>query len=93
MARLPSQIFRKNAVQYASSALGDVLRLTPRWTRWTYPMLVASFVAAAAYGIFGTLHEYAAGPALVWFSGRTHVTTTAPGTAPAGFRVTSRLDA
>ena len=43
-------------------------------------MLVASFVAAAAYAIFGTIHEYAAGPALVWISGQTHIRVTAPGT-------------
>jgi membrane fusion protein (multidrug efflux system) len=81
MTRTPNQIFRPNAVQHASGqALGDVLRLTPVWTRWTYPVLVVAFVVAVLYCTFGTLHEYATGPAVVWISGRSYVTATVPGT-------------
>jgi biotin carboxyl carrier protein len=81
MPRPPNDIFRNNALEHAAGqALGDVLRLTPAWTRWTYPVLVASFVAAVLYCTFGTIHEYAIGPAVVWISGRSYVTAIVPGT-------------
>jgi membrane fusion protein (multidrug efflux system) len=81
MPRSPNEIFRQNALQHAAGqSLGDVLRLTPVWTRRTYPVLVAALVVGVLYCTFGTLHEYATGPAVVWISGRSYVTATVPGT-------------
>jgi membrane fusion protein (multidrug efflux system) len=80
MARPLNAIFRKNAIRHANATLGDVLRLTPAWTRWTYPVVVAAFAAALLYCTFGTIHEYATGPAVVWISGRVYVTATVAGT-------------
>lgn len=81
MARLPSEIFRKNALQQGAATTGDLLWLTPRWTRWTYPLLVATFITAVLYCALGTIHEYATGPGVVWISGHTRITAKVSGTA------------
>lgn len=76
-------IFRPEALQHAASgarADGDVLRLSPAWTRVTYWVLVAAFVAALLYGMFGQVHEYAVGPAIVRLVGRDEITATVAGT-------------
>lgn len=75
-------LFREDALRNRSErgAEGDVLRLSPSWTRWTYWLLVAALASALVYCSTGTFHDYAAGPAVVWISGRTHVTSTVPGT-------------
>jgi membrane fusion protein (multidrug efflux system) len=93
---MPSvKLFREEAIQYAEGRQeGDVLRLSPGWTRWTYWALVAAFVTAIVYVFFGTLHEYASGPAVVWISGRVQITATVAGTVSAievhpGQRVTA----
>jgi multidrug efflux pump subunit AcrA (membrane-fusion protein) len=57
-----------------------VLRLTPAWTRWAYWLLVAALAAGIAYGVFGTVHEYASGPAVVWMRGRLEVNSRVSGT-------------
>lgn len=59
---------------------GDMLQVSPTWTRWAYWIVVATFLAALAYCAFGTIYEYASGPAVVWVTGRTDVTATASGT-------------
>lgn len=56
------------------------MHLSRGWTRWSYWLLVAVFVAALAYGAVGRLHEYASGPAVVWVAGRVHVTAPTSGT-------------
>ncbi|WP_437621280.1 efflux RND transporter periplasmic adaptor subunit [Sorangium sp. So ce1151] len=84
MARPRIQIFREEALEQASGRPGgDVLRLSPRWTRWAYWVLVIAFATAAVYCASVSLHEYASGPAVVWISGRTHVTATVTGTVSA----------
>jgi biotin carboxyl carrier protein len=76
-------LFRQEARKHASGQDGDVLRLSSRWTRISYGLLVLAFVAGVAFCAFGTLHEYASGPAVVWVSGRVHVTATVSGTVSA----------
>lgn len=81
MARENSQIFREEALQYATSRQdGEVLHLTPTWTRSAYWVILAAFTAVAVYCTIGTLHEYASGPAVVWIYGRVEVTATVAGT-------------
>lgn len=74
--------FRASAVQNIEQGRqeGELLMLSPSWTRWTYWLLVALFLSALAFSIFGTLHEYASGPAVVWVTGRSDVTATVAGT-------------
>lgn len=82
MAGPPAQLFREQALQARErgASEGALLRLSPEWVSLTYWCTVAAFVAALVYCAVGTLHEYATGPAVVWISGRTHVTATVPGT-------------
>ncbi len=82
----PSTLFRDEAVAYylrGSRTQGDVLYLSPRWTHWTYWFLVLVSVAGALYGVFGSIHEYAMGIAVIRDEGRTMVTAIAGGTITA----------
>jgi multidrug resistance efflux pump len=82
MPKPEAPLFREEAVRHRSqgAAEGDVLRLSPEWTRWAYWLLVAAFATGIVYCVAGTLHEYATGPAVVWVHGRTHVTAAVSGT-------------
>jgi membrane fusion protein (multidrug efflux system) len=84
MAERSRSLFRQEAIRHLSGQDdGDVLRLSPRWTRWAYWLLIAAFVAGGTYCALGRLYEYASGPAVVWVSGRIHVTATVSGTVSA----------
>jgi membrane fusion protein (multidrug efflux system) len=76
------RIFRETAIRNAEGGTGegDIIRISPDWTRWTYWVLVAFFLSALAYCTFGTIHEYGSGPAVVWVTGRLDVTSTVSGT-------------
>lgn len=76
-----SKIFREEALRHheGSHPEGDVLRISPSWTRWTYWVLLGLLLAALVYSIFGTLPEYASGPALVRVEGQSHLTVDSPG--------------
>jgi membrane fusion protein (multidrug efflux system) len=79
----PPTIFREEALEYhvrGNRTQGDLLRIAPRWTNWTYWLLVAVFVAGSAYVIFGRLNEYATGVAVIRDEGRTMVTASTGGT-------------
>ncbi len=81
-----STLFRDEAVAYylrSSRTQGDVLHLSPRWTRWTYWFLVLVGVAGALYGVLGRIHEYATGIAVIRDEGRTMVTAITGGTITA----------
>jgi multidrug resistance efflux pump len=58
---------------------GEVLRLTPRWTSWTFGLLVGVFVIAVLYAVLGTMDEYATGVAIVRVEGRAELTARQPG--------------
>ena len=62
---------------------GDLLRISPRWTRWTYWLLVVVFAAGSSYLGFGRIHEYATGVAVIRDEGRTMVTAITDGTIAA----------
>lgn len=75
-------LFREEALDHHTAGQlheGDLLRLSPRWTRWTYRLLLAVLAAGILYLTFGRLDDYAAGPAVVRFAGLTEVTANAPG--------------
>jgi multidrug efflux pump subunit AcrA (membrane-fusion protein) len=75
-------LFRAEALRYRAERTtdGELLDLSSDWTRWTYWLLAAAFAAGLIYCVTGALHEYATGPAVVWFSGRTQVTASVAGT-------------
>jgi multidrug efflux pump subunit AcrA (membrane-fusion protein) len=77
--------YREEALRhYATDAHdGVLLRLTPRWTRWAYWLLVFVAAAAGTYGVLGRMHEYASGPAVVRVDGRIDLTAKLDGTVAA----------
>lgn len=81
MQAMRSRIFREEALRHheGSRDEGDVLRIAPTWTRWTYWLLLALLLAAALYSVLGTLPEYASGPAVVRVDGHSDLTVDAPG--------------
>src|SRR3954453_21948542 len=75
-------MFRTQALKHAEIGRGEgeLLRLSPAWTRWAYWLLVAVFVAGGLFSALGTIAEYAGGPAVVWVTGRLDVTAIVAGT-------------
>ncbi|ATB32681.1 efflux RND transporter periplasmic adaptor subunit [Melittangium boletus] len=73
--------FREEALRHHEGTHGDgeVLRLSPRWTRWTYWVLVSLAASALLFCLLGTLPEYASGPAVVRLEGRDDLTSQTPG--------------
>ena len=95
MAGEPQGLFRKEALdQLQAGARAGLLRISPAWTRWTYWLVVLVVAASLAYSFFGTVDEYASGPALIRAEGRRELTALAAGTVAVvevrpGQRVTS----
>lgn len=77
-----SRLFRREAVDHHMRARHEahLLRLTPAWALWTYRLLVAVCVVALAFGIFGSVNDYASGTAIVRMEERLDVTARAAGT-------------
>jgi membrane fusion protein (multidrug efflux system) len=78
-----STVFRQEALEEhfrGSRNRGDLLRISPRWTDWTYWFLVAVFVAGSIYLVFGRINEYATGTAVIRDDWRTPVTALTGGT-------------
>ena len=77
------EIFRREALEHRLRGFGDhgeVLQISPRWTRWAYRLLLAVFATAVLYMVTGSIDEYVAGPAVVRLEGRNEITATLPGT-------------
>jgi membrane fusion protein (multidrug efflux system) len=76
-----SRIFREEALRHheGSKDEGDVLRISPAWTRWTYWLLLALLAAGLLYSVLGRLPEYASGPAVVEVEGRSDLSVDTPG--------------
>jgi membrane fusion protein (multidrug efflux system) len=63
-----SALFRREALDHyvrGQGRDGDVLRLTPAWTRWTYWLLLAVVVTALSAAAVFTLDDYVEGTAVV----------------------------
>lgn len=75
------EIHRTEAIEYhaRSQADGELLMLLPGWTRWSYRLLVSLFLAAAVFITFGTVSQYAEGPAVIRAVERFPVTTAVAG--------------
>jgi multidrug efflux pump subunit AcrA (membrane-fusion protein) len=72
-------LFRREALAHSNggpSHEGDVLRLSPAWSRAAYGVLVLAFAASLLVMLFTTVNEYASGPAVVWVKGRLDLTAT-----------------
>ena len=57
MTERRGSLFREEALRHAAAVRGggdgDVIRLSPAWTRWAYWLLVAAFTAGALFIVFG----------------------------------------
>jgi membrane fusion protein (multidrug efflux system) len=76
-------LFREEAVEHHQVGLrseGDVLRVDPRWMRWTYRLLLAVLAGGLLFSLLARVREYASGPAVVRLGGRTDLTATVEGT-------------
>ena len=70
-------IFRTEALEhqrFGGQRHGDLLRLSPEWTDWTYRLLLGFFVATLLYLCLGRMNDYAAGPGIVRAKFKTEVT-------------------
>ena len=67
--------FRQEALAHYAARHhdGSLLRMSTRWTRWSFWLIVATFIAAGVYATFGRIHEYATGPAIIRVDGREDV--------------------
>ncbi|MFH1131433.1 MAG: PilZ domain-containing protein, partial [Pseudomonadota bacterium] len=77
------RVFRKEALDHYTRGErfeGEVLRVSPGWTRWTYWLIVLLVLAGLFYAVLGHINEYARGPAIVRVEGRTLVTAVSSGT-------------
>lgn len=76
------ELFRREALEarIAHTKHGDVVRISPRWVRWSYWIMVVILIAAGVYLGVGTVDEYSSGIAVVRMSGRTEVTAKRAGT-------------
>lgn len=61
----------------------EPLRLSPVWSRVSYWVLVGALGAFLIFSLVGEIDEYATGPAVVQFAGRTDLTALAAGTVAA----------
>ncbi len=77
----PEQIFRREALDYYAGARehGEILRLSPSWTRWAFWLLLATVGFYGAFGVLGWVSEYASGPAVVRAEDRLEVTALSAG--------------
>lgn len=64
-------LFREEAVRHKAGAAaeGDVLRLPPSWTRWTYWLLLAVALFGVLFLTLGRVRQYASGPGVVRLEG------------------------
>jgi len=96
-------IFRADflAAHRQRTRAGDVLRVTPPWVGPAYWVVLALAVAGGVYAVFGQIHGYASGPAVIRFEDRAELTSTSdaivseilvrPGEAVAQGQVVVRL--
>lgn len=78
----PSNIFRLEALESYNRGYhseGDILRISPTWIRWTYPLLILVALAGLLYSFFGRVSQYSVGPAVVRIEGRVDLTAVTPG--------------
>jgi hypothetical protein len=69
-----SSLFRREALEFqASQPQGGTLRIDPRWTRWTYWLVLALLVAGVIVTATAHTSETTSGPALINLEERSFV--------------------
>ena len=82
LGRSVTDVYREEALRHHVSRgeRGDVLRVSGRWMTWTYWVIALSLMGGFLFVSLASVHEYAAGLAVVRLDGRVDVTTTVAGT-------------
>jgi len=82
MREEPQPAFSREALSHylEGSAAGSLLRLSPTWARVSYWLIVGAIATAILGVCVIRVNEYAVGPAVVQFPGRTDVISRAAGT-------------
>jgi len=80
--RGPSDMFRQEAIMHLvrRGQRGDVVRVHPGWVRAAYWLVLGSLAAALTYAALANVHQYAEGPAVVQFTGRSELIAHEAGT-------------
>ena len=62
--RNTSDLFLAEAVDHYArrESRGELIRIVPTWTRWTFWFLMALLVVGGLFSVFGRIPEYVAGP-------------------------------
>jgi multidrug efflux pump subunit AcrA (membrane-fusion protein) len=78
----PSDLFRQEVIVslMRRGARGDVVRVHPAWVRSAYWIVLASLLGVVAFAALARVHQYAEGPAIVLFTGRSEVIAQQAGT-------------
>src|SRR3954453_282829 len=78
-------LFLQEAVDHHADGQrqGRLLRLSPKWTRWSFWLLIVVISTGIAYSALASLNEYASGPAVVRVDGRIDLTAKFAGTVAA----------
>ena len=76
-------LFRDEALRHHRNEAHDggrILEISPAWSLWTYWLVLTVVVAGGFYSVFGTINQYAEGPAIIRAEGRTNLTARWEGT-------------
>lgn len=81
----PNEMFRQEAIDHLvrKGARGDVVRVHPGWVRAAYWLVVLALLGGGAFAALARIHQYAEGPAVVRFIGRSDVVAFETGTIAA----------
>ena len=76
------ELFRQEAIVHLvrRGHRGDVVRVHPGWVQSAYWMVVLSLIAGFGFAAIAQIHQYAEGPSVVRFIGRTELHADEPGT-------------
>lgn len=74
-------LFRQEALRHheRGGEMGTLLRLTPRWARWSFPLVAGAAAFYLLFGVLGRVSTYASGPAAVRVEDRFELTALAAG--------------
>ncbi len=81
-----ASVYRREAVAHrrrSGSEPGRPLEISPAWSRWVFHLLLGLAVFALGFSWFGSIHEFASGPAVVVLGERIDVISRVTGTVTA----------
>lgn len=80
--RGPSDMFRQEAIVHLvrRGQRGDVIRVHPGWIRAAYWLVLAALAGLVLFSVLAKVHEYAEGPSIIQFTGRSELIAHEAGT-------------